>query len=130
MGRASEPHDLDERIGWIKESISSRVSELGRRVDKVRSLTDVAALVREHPLATVGVSFAAGLLLAMPSRKKQLPGRDGIIRASVRSLVVTLVATYARNAAHRWFEEANQQRRAQAHGVANLPNRSDAREVH
>jgi hypothetical protein len=130
MGRASEPHDLDERIGWIKESISARVSELGRRVDKVRSLTDVATLVRQHPLAAVGVTFAVGVILGKPGRSKQGHAPDGIVRAGVRSLVVTLVAQFARNAARHWLEDMHEQGRAPAHAVAPPPMSRDARDVH
>ena len=41
MGRATDPRDIEERIGSIKDSISSRVTELGRRVERVRDITDV-----------------------------------------------------------------------------------------
>jgi hypothetical protein len=134
MARASEPRDLDERIGWIKESITSRVDELGRRVDKVRSLTDVVQLVRQHPLAAVGVSFAAGLILAIPSRPKQIgpgaPQHEGILRAGLRTVVMSMVAQYARNAARRWMDDLHQERRAAAHGVAEMPNTRDVRDIH
>ena len=130
MGHASEPRDLDERIGWIKASIRSRVSELSRRVDRVRDVTDLSVVTR-HPWASVGIAFAVGALLAAARRPAgTAPRRESLLGASVRTILVSLAAAYGRKVAEDWMERhfhdrriAGRDVRAPAPGVTSPPSR-------
>jgi hypothetical protein len=130
MGNASEPRDLDERIGWIKASIRSRVSELSRRVDRVRDVTDLSVVTR-HPWATVGIAFAAGALLAAAGRPRRGPPRgESLLGASLRTILVSVAATYGRKLAQDWMEQhfhghsiEPRDVRAPAPGVTSSPSR-------
>jgi hypothetical protein len=129
MGNASDPRDLDERIGWIKASIRSRVSELSRRVDRVRDATDLSVVTR-HPWVTVGIAFAAGALLAASRRPRSEPHRESILGASLRTILVSVAATYGRKLAQDWMESHFHGRqleghdvRARAPGVTSTPSR-------
>lgn len=117
MGNASEPRDIDERIGWIKASISSRVDELGRRVERVRGFTDIQAAVTRHPWVAVGAGFAVGLIVAA-SRARRDDRTPGFLATSLRAMLVTVATSYARVVAREWIEKQLHPDRAHAHGVA------------
>jgi hypothetical protein len=137
MGQVPDPRDLEERIGWIKASISERVSELGRRVERVRSLSDVTDVVTRNPLASVGVAFAVGVVaaaLGRPShRQAALPAAgaahpESLVGAGLRTIVVSVAATYAKRFAQQWIDKHFHERelhepdvRAAAHTVSRTP---------
>jgi hypothetical protein len=122
MGTASDdPRDIEQRIGWIKESISSRVTELGRRVERVRDITDVKAAVAEHPWIAVGAGLALGLAFAMTRPRRDSSRSPGIIGTSMRAMLVSVAASYARTWARNWVEQQLHPElggRAPAHGVS------------
>jgi hypothetical protein len=121
MGNASDPRDIEQRIGWIKESISSRVTELGRRVERVRDITDVKSAVAQHPWIAVGAGLAVGLAFAMTRPRRDAPRSPGMLSTSVRAMLISVAASYARAWARNWMEDylhPVRTGRAQAHGVS------------
>jgi hypothetical protein len=126
MGTASDPRDIEQRIGWIKESISSRVTELGRRVERVRDITDVKSAVAEHPWIAVGAGLAVGLAVAISRPRRDATRSPGMISTSVRAMLISVAASYARTWARNWMEQQlhpERSGRAPAHGVSqSLPH--------
>jgi hypothetical protein len=127
MGTASDPRDIEQRIGWIKESISSRVTELGRRVERVRDITDVKSAVAHHPWIAVGAGLAVGLAFAMTRpRRDAAPRAPGVVSTSIRAMLISVAASYARTWARNWMEDylhPERGGRAPAHGVSqSLPH--------
>lgn len=127
MGTASDPRDIEQRIGWIKESISSRVTELGRRVERVRDITDVKSAIAEHPWLAVGGAAAIGLAFALTRpRRDAAPRSPGMLSTSVRAMLISVAASYARTWARNWMEDylhPDRSGRARAHGVSqSLPH--------
>ena len=121
MGRATDPRDIEERIGSIKDSISSRVTELGRRVERVRDITDVKSVVVDHPWLVVGAGFAVGLLFAASRPSRDGSRSPGLIATSVRAMLVSVAASYARTWARGWIEHQlhpERDERAPTHGVS------------
>jgi len=129
MGNASEPRDLEERIGWIKASISSRVDELSRRVDRMRHFSDLTDAVGKHPWTAVGIGFAAGLLIAAIRPARGGPQRESLLGASLRTVLVSVAATYGRKLAQQWMDDHFHREldpgngRAPAHTVPRTPPR-------
>jgi hypothetical protein len=131
MGQVPDPRDLEERIGWIKASISARVSELGRRVERVRSLSDLTEAVGQNPWTSVGVAFAAGVLMSALGRSSRRDGRpESLIGSGVRAILVSVAASYGKKVAQQWIDQHLHERelhaapmRAPAHTVARTPSR-------
>jgi hypothetical protein len=53
----------DEEIARAKESLMARMEELNRRFQSAKHKLDLEAHIAAHPIASVGVALAAGLLL-------------------------------------------------------------------
>jgi hypothetical protein len=85
---AEEKREAEHKLAVARWRLFSRLDEVGRRVRKVRSAIDVAQIVRNHPLAAIGVGLAAGALIGFPRRSKQ-----GFLGAQLTALVTALVGT-------------------------------------
>lgn len=111
------------------------MSELSRRVDRVRDITDLTSAVQKHPWTAVGIGFAVGLLFAVTRPPRERPRGDGFLASSIRTMLVSVAATYGRKLAQQWMEEQLHRRddvlarddvRAPAHTVSG----SRPRETH
>jgi hypothetical protein len=85
-----DPDHLDE----ARASLIARIEELGRRLHAARERLDLPAHIVAHPLAAVGIAFAAGALLGMRRRRPITPG-DGPVERSFARVVAAGIGALA-----------------------------------
>src|SRR4051812_18145307 len=59
--------EADERVERAKESLSSRIEELGRRFKSVKNMGHLGDRIAEHPWPAVGIAFALGAFAGLAS---------------------------------------------------------------
>jgi hypothetical protein len=106
--------DPERQIENARASLLVHLGELGRRVKAARARFDLRAHVAAHPLASVGVAFAAGALLGLRGGGKPRPdGASGqalgrVAVAAISALAVRIAKELAMigatDAARRWWE--------------------------
>ncbi len=87
-----QAHALELTLSSARGRLLERVHEVSRRAERVREALNVGALIRQHPLAVVGVSVAAGLLLgfARGGARRAFAGQAG---AALGGIAMRLVGT-------------------------------------
>ena len=83
-----DPDRLDE----ARASLIARIEELGRRLHAARERFDLPAHIVAHPLAAVGIAFAAGALLGISRRRPAKADSErslaGVVAAGVGALAL------------------------------------------
>jgi hypothetical protein len=107
--------DIERRIAEAKRSLSSRLAELGDRLDRTRRTLSLRQKMEEHSWLILGAAAFAGLLLGRRgSRSAALEAANvrpsrGLLSAAahqiVRSLITTAAASVAASFVKQQMEE-------------------------
>lgn len=104
--------EADRIVEQAKESLMSRVEELGRRFKDAKNKFDVEAQIGAHPLPAIGIAFAIGAVVALAGGRKHAPdakrGLRGAVMAGVGALAMRMIKEIAfsqlAGAAKTWMD--------------------------
>ncbi len=106
--------EADERAERAKESLSSRIDELGRRFKSAKNMGNLAEKIAEHPLPAVGIAAALGAFAGLASHLGT-PDANGerklrhTLLAGAGALLLRLAKSYALgqlgDQAKSWIDE-------------------------
>jgi ElaB/YqjD/DUF883 family membrane-anchored ribosome-binding protein len=122
METPAEPEDdapdsvaeADERVERAKESLSSRIDELGRRFRTAKNLGDLSARIAKHPWPAVGIALALGAFAGLASHvgRRDENGERKLrhtLIAGAGALLLRLAKSYAMgqlaDSAKSWIDE-------------------------
>lgn len=110
--------EADRRIDQAKESLKTRVDELGRRFKDMKNKVDIEAQIVAHPLPAVGIALVLGAMVGYRRRSSQTEqakraGISGAIIGGVSALVMRMLKDAAlgqlSGAAKTWFDRQQDQ---------------------
>jgi hypothetical protein len=87
---------VERKLAGARARLFARLDELGRRVAKARDAVDVPQLIRDHPLAAVGISLSIGALVG-------LPRGNGRLRRELTALLTALAVNAVRSSVSDWL---------------------------
>jgi hypothetical protein len=106
--------EADERVERAKESLTSRIDELGRRFKNAKSMGNISEKIAAHPWPAVGIAVALGAFagiaghLGRPDENGEHKLRHTLI-AGAGALLLRLVKSYALgqlgDTAKSWIDE-------------------------
>lgn len=106
--------EADERVERAKESLSSRIDELGRRYRTAKNMGNISDRIAKHPWPAVGIAVALGAFagiaghLAPPDDTGERKLRHTLI-AGAGALLLRLAKSYAlgqlSDTAKSWIDE-------------------------
>lgn len=106
--------EADERVERAKESLSSRIEELGRRYRTAKNMGNISERIAKHPWPAVGLAVALGAFaglagdLARPDENGERKLRQTLI-AGAGALLLRLARSYAMgqltDTAKSWIDE-------------------------
>lgn len=77
--------EADRRIDQAKESLKTRVDELGRRFKDIKNKVDIEAQIVAHPLPAIGIAFVLG---AMVGFRRKSPRQEQVKRAGISGAII------------------------------------------
>lgn len=106
--------EADERVERARESLSSRIDELGRRFRSAKNMGNIADKIAQHPWPAMGIAVALGAFAGAASHLGR-PGPDGehklrhTLIAGAGALLLRLAKSYALgqlgDTAKSWIDE-------------------------
>jgi ElaB/YqjD/DUF883 family membrane-anchored ribosome-binding protein len=106
--------EADERVERAKESLSSRIDELGRRYRTAKNMGNISDKIAKHPWPAVGIAVALGAFagiashVARPDENGERKLRHTLI-AGAGALLLRLAKSYAlgqlSDTAKSWIDE-------------------------
>ncbi|MBL0214196.1 MAG: hypothetical protein IPQ07_09935 [Myxococcales bacterium] len=103
----------EDRVARARRALSSRIEELGRRVDRAKDTFDVRAQITKHVWPSIGIAVGLGALLGLVGHPRQHTTGDrtlgATVLASAGALGWKLLRTYAlgqlADSARSWIDE-------------------------
>ena len=106
--------EADDRVERAKESLSSRIEELGRRYRTAKNMGNVSDRIAKHPWPAVGIAAALGAFAGIASHLGHVENADQrklrhTLIAGAGALLLRLAKSYAlgqlTDSAKSWIDE-------------------------
>jgi hypothetical protein len=104
--------NIERRIAAAKRSMSTRLAELGERLDETRRSLSLRQRLQEHPLLILGAAAAVGLWFGRsrtPRSVALVPSpRRGLMSTAVHEIFRSLLTTVAASVATHLVDRMNE----------------------
>ncbi len=106
--------DADERVERAKESLSSRIDELGRRYRTAKNMGNISEKIAKHPWPAVGIAVALGAFAGLANHLGHVEDNGErklrhTLMAGAGALLLRLAKSYAlgqlSDSAKSWIDE-------------------------